>query len=66
MKGLREVIRDQGNVDDCFHRVSEFLKSMGVQGVGEGENVSMGGDGVVVVLSDEYVQSFKLEVDRAL
>lgn len=66
VKGLREVIGDQGNVDDCFHRVSEFLKSMGVQGVGEGENVSMGGDGVVVVLSDEYVQSFNLKVDRVL
>ena len=66
VKGLREAIGDQGNVDDCFHRVSEFFKSMGVQGVCEGENVSMGGDGVVVVLSDEYVQSFNLEVDRAL
>lgn len=66
VKGLREAIGDQGNVDDCFHRVSEFFKSMGVQGVCKGENVSMGGDGVVVVLSDEYVQSFNLEVDRAL
>ena len=67
VKGLREVIGDQGNVDDCFHRVSEFFDSMkGFRGLSEGEKVSMGGDGVVVVLSDEYDQSFKLEVDRAL
>ena len=53
--------------DDCFRRVSEFFHSMdGFQGLSEGENVSMGGDGVVVVLSDEYVHSFNLEVDRAL
>ena len=67
VKGLREVIGDQGNVDDCFHRVSEFFHSMdGFQGLSEGKNVSMGGDGVVVVLSDEYVHSFNLEMDRAL
>lgn len=66
VKGLREVIGDQGNVDDCFHRVSEFFRSMeGFQGWSEGENVSMGGDGVVVVLSDDYVQAFGMEADRA-
>lgn len=76
VSGLREVIADHGNVgvgsgnqgsDDCFRRVSEFFHSMeGFQGLIEGEKVSMGGDGVVVVLSDEYVRSFNLEVDRAL
>mgnify|MGYP001720914428 CR=1 FL=1 len=67
VKGLREAIGDQGNVDDCFHRLSEFFHSKkGFRGLSEGEKVSMGGDGVVVVLSDEYVRSFKLEVDRAL
>lgn len=67
VKGLREAIGDQGNVDDCFHRVFEFFDSMkGFRGLSEGEKVSMGGDGVVVVLSDEYVRSFNLEVDRAL
>ena len=51
--------------DDCFRRVSEFFNSMeGFQGLIEGEKVSMGGDGVVVVLDDEYVRSFNLEVDR--
>lgn len=69
-KDLRKVIRDQETVgvrDDCFRRVSDFFDSMeGFQGLSEGEKVSMGGDGVVVVLSDEYVQSFDLEVDRAL
>ena len=38
----------------------------GFEGLSEGEKVSMGGDGVVVVLSDEYVRSFNLEVDRDL
>lgn len=53
--------------DDCFRRVSEFFHSMeGFEGLSEGEKVSMGGDGVVVVLSDEYVRSFNLEVDRDL
>ncbi|MBS5751177.1 hypothetical protein [Actinomyces sp. oral taxon 181] len=67
VKGLREAIGDQGNVDDCFHRLSEFFHSKkGFRGLSESEKVSMGGDGVVVVLSDEYVRSFKLEVDRAL
>ena len=76
VSGLREVIADHGNVgvgsgnqgsDDCFRRVSEFFHSMeGFQGLIEDEKVSMGGDGVVVVLSDEYVRSFNLEVDRAL
>jgi len=69
-KDLRKVIRDQETVgvrDDCFRRVSDFFDSMeGFQGLSEGEKVSMGGDGVVVVLSDEYVQSFDPEVDRAL
>ena len=37
----------------------------GFQGLSEGENVSMGGDGVVVVLSDDYVQAFGMEADRA-
>ncbi len=35
----------------------------GFQGLSEGENVSIGGDGVVVVLSDEYVRAFNLESD---
>lgn len=49
---------------DFFHRVSEFFHSMeGFQGLSEGENVSIGGDGVVVVLSDEYVRAFNLESD---
>lgn len=82
VSGLREVIADHGNVTvgfgdqgsgvqerdsaDCFHRVSEFFRSMeGFQGRSEGENVSMGGDGVVVVLSDDYVQAFDMEADRA-
>ncbi len=82
VSGLREVIADHGNVTvgfgdqgsgvqerdnaDCFHRVSEFFRSMeGFQGQSEGENVSMGGDGVVVVLSDDYVQAFDMEADRA-
>lgn len=53
--------------DDCFRRVSEFFHSMeGFQGLSGGEKVSMGGDGVVVVLSDQYVRSFNLEADRAL
>lgn len=82
VSGLREVIADHGNVRvrfgdqgsgvregdsaDCFHRVSEFFRSMeGFQGWSEGENVSMGGDGVVVVLSDDYVRAFSREADRA-
>ena len=49
---------------DFFHRVSDFFHSMeGFQGLSEGENVSIGGDGVVVVLSDEYVRAFNLESD---
>ena len=49
---------------DFFHRVSEFFHSMeGFRGLSEGENVSIGGDGVVVVLSDEYVRAFNLESD---
>lgn len=44
---------------DFFHSVSEFFDSMeGFQGLSEGGNVSIGGDGVVVVLSDEYVRAF--------
>ena len=75
VSGLREVIANRGNVTvgfgdqgsgvqerdsaDCFHRVSEFFRSMeGFQGWSEGENVSMGGDGVVVVLRDDYGQAF--------
>lgn len=50
---------------DCFHRVSKFFHSMeGFQGLSEGENVSIGGDGVVVVLSDEYVRAFNPKRDR--
>lgn len=81
VSGLREVIADHGNVTvgfgdqgsgvqerdsaDCFHRVSEFFRSMeGFQGWSEGENVSMGGDGVVVVLSDDYVHAFGMEAER--
>lgn len=57
--GIRE-----GDSADCFHRVSEFFHSIeGFQGLSEGENVSIGGDGVVVVLSDEYVRAFNLESD---
>lgn len=55
------------NDDDCFDRVSECFRSKleGFQGLIEDEKVSMGGDGVVVVLGDEYVRSLP-EVDRAL
>ena len=54
------------NDDGCFRRVSEFFHSIeGFQGLIEDEKVSMGGDGVVVVLGDEYVRSLP-EVDRAL
>ena len=54
------------NDDGCFRRVSEFFHLIeGFQGLIEDEKVSMGGDGVVVVLGDEYVRSLP-EVDRAL
>ena len=45
----------EGDGDGCFRRVSEFFHSMeGFEGLIEGEKVSMGGDGVVVVLSDDF------------
>lgn len=65
--GKRGSYVQKRDSDDCFRRVSEFFHSMeGFQGLSGGEKVSMGGDGVVVVLSDQYVRSFNLEADRAL
>lgn len=50
--------------DGCARRVAEYLN--GLDGIvsenGDGR-VSMGADGIVVMVSDEYVQSFNLESD---
>lgn len=60
--GLRDVFEGVG--DGRARRVSEYLNGLDIIG-GESvdERVSMGGDGIVVMVSDEYVQSFNLESD---
>ena len=54
----------EGVSDGYAWRVVKYLKGLDIN-VGESvdERVSMGGDGIVVVVSDEYVQSFNLESD---
>lgn len=54
----------EGVSDGCAWRAAEYLKSLdGIAGENMGKRVSMGGDGIVVMVSDEYVRSFNLESD---
>ena len=72
VRGLCDLICDktmhkntiEGVSDGYAWRVVKYLKGLDIN-VGESvdERVSMGGDGIVVVVSDEYVQSFNLESD---
>lgn len=50
--------------DGCARRVAERLNGLDtIVGESVDERVSMGGDGIVVMVSGEYVQSFNLESD---
>lgn len=54
----------EGVSDGCAWRVAEYLKGLDrIASENVDEHVSMGGDGIVVMVSDEYVQSFNLESD---
>ena len=48
--------------DGCARRVAEYLNGLdGIVSECVDERVSMGGDGIVVMVSDEYLQSFNLK-----
>ena len=54
----------EGVGDGCARRVAEYLNGLdAIAGGSVDERVSMGGDGIVVMVSDEYVKSFNLESD---
>lgn len=54
----------EGVDDGCARRVAEYLNGLDrIVGKSVDERVSMGGDGIAVMVSGEYVQSFNLESD---